>query len=414
MNASAKKRVLVATVAFIMVISAAAVLFNTGQNHARAVADQSPNYLTGSGPASNELAIQQVNQVAANAVTNALQTYTVTFTSIGYQAGLSWSVTVDGANSISTTQTSVTFQLSNGSHGYTIGNHPNYMADPANGVVMVYGTPVTQYITFSLVEYNLAFVETGLPVGSTWSVNLSGDLRTTTTDSIVFNVDNGTYSYSITGPGNYIPHPESGTAVVYGENNTVNVNFISALHKITFNFGGDISGTSWELNIAGDLYTVSGNSLSVLKPNGLYNYSIVAGNEYWASPSSGSVLVLDSDATMNVTLHIKTYTVTFEHVGMTVGTPWEITMGGVAHNSTSSIITFEMPAGNYSYEVTGTDGYTAASSNGYVNVAGETQHVSVNFSKNPDYLTGALLLTVGAAIGIAAGIAIGLYFVRKK
>lgn len=413
MNASAKKRVLVASIALIMVVSAVAVLFNPAQNNGKATADQNQNYLAGSVPPGNEPAIQQAKQVA-NAVINALQTYTVTFTSIGYQSGLSWSVTVDGTNTISTTQATITFQLSNGSHAYSVTNHPNYMANPANGVVMVYGTPVTQYITFSLVEYNLVFVESGLPVGTSWSVNLSGDIRTTTMDSILYNVDNGTYGYTLIGPSNYIPHPESGSVVVYGENNSVNVNFISALHEITFNFSGEVTGTTWELNLAGDIYTVSGNSLSVLKPNGLYNYSISTGSEYWASPSSGSVLVLDSDSALNVALHIKTYTVTFEHVGMTAGTPWEITLGGVSQNSTSSKITFEIPAGNYTYEVTGADGYSAVSNSGYVNVLSESQQVSVNFNKNPDYLTGALLLTVGAAIGIAAGIGIGLYVIRRK
>lgn len=413
MDASVKKRVLVASMAFVMVLSAVAIFFQEPQIKGNANDNQNPSYLVGSALSGNELNKQPASQVMLT-VNDALQTYAVTFTGIGYLQGLSWSVTVDGTNTLSTTLSSITFQLANGTHSFAVENQPNYAANPSDGVVMVYGSPVSQYITFSLVEYNLTFVESGLPANSYWSVNLSGDLKTTNTDSIHFSVANDTYSYTVTGPVNYAATQASGNVVVYGQDSVVNVSFVSTLHKITFNFKGDTSGTSWELNLAGDLYTISGNSLSVVKTNGLYNYTISTGNEYWASPSSGTVLVLDSDISLNVTLHVKTYTVTFEHTGMAVGTSWEITLGGVTHNSTSSLITFEVPAGNYTYDVSGTSGYSAASNSGYVNVVSQDQHVSVNFTKNADYLTSTLLLTGGAVIGIAAGILIGMYIVRRK
>lgn len=413
MDASAKKRVLVASMALVMVISAVAIFFNAPQNSNNTRTDQNPSYLTGLTSSGNEPIYQSAAPVT-NAVSDALQTYTVTFTSIGYLQGLSWSVTVDGTNTVSTTQSSITFQLANGTHSFAVENHPNYMADPSSGVVMVYGSPVTQYITFSLVEYELTFVASGLPAGSTWTVNLSGVIETTSTDSIQFNVGNGTYSYTITGPTNYAANPNTGNAVVYGENQVINVSFVATLHKVTFNFGGDITGTSWDINFDGNLYTVSGSSLSVIKSNGLYNYTINTGSEYLATPSSGSILVLDSDASLNVSIHAKTYTVSFEHVGMSVGTPWEITLGGVTHNSTSSIITFEVPAGNYTYEVSGASGYTANTSTSYVNVASQDQHVSVNFVKNTDFGNLTLMLVIGAVVGIAAGTGIGLYIIRRK
>lgn len=413
MDASAKKRVLVASMAFVMILSAAAIFFHTPQTNGNANTDQSPSYLVEYALPGNGLINEPANQAMA-IVSEVPQTYQVTFTSIGYQQGLLWAVTVDGTNTVSTTLSSISFELSNGTHSFAVENNPNYLAAPASGVVMVYGSPVTQYITFSIMEYELKFMESSLPAGSSWSVNLSGELRATNTDSIHFSVGNGTYSYTVTGPANYASTPASGTVVVYGENKTVDINFVSTLHKITFNFNGETSGTSWELNLAGDLYTVSGSSLSVNKPNGIYDYSISTESEYVATPSVGSVLVLESDASQNISIQFKTYTVTFEHVGMSAGTAWAVTMAGVTHNSTSSVITFEIPAGNYTFEVTGANGYSVASNDGYVNVASQDQHVSLNFTKNTDYLTGTLLLVGGAVIGIAAGIGIGVYISRKK
>lgn len=414
MDASNKKRALVASLAMIMVISTVAIFLQAPLNGADARGDQSQGYLAGQTQSGNNMAGQPATQVmqTVNAV---LKTYTVTFTSIGFPQGVSWSITVDGTNTVGTTMSSITFQLANGSHSFSVSNPPNYVASPSSGVVLVYGSPVTQYITFSLVKYELKFIETGLPSGSSWSVNLSGAvIATSTTDSIIFNLQNGSYNYTIAGPANFAPSPSSGKAVIYGQNLEVNVSFTTTLHKVTFNFAGNTTGTSWDLNLSGHVYSVSGSSLSVIMSNGLYDYSIATGDEYWASPASGQVLVLNSDSTMNVTIHQKTYTVTFEHKGMSAGTLWEVTLGGITHNSTSSVITFEVPAGNYTYDVSGASGYTVSSSSGYVNVASLNQNVTVGFTKNPDYLTGPLLILAGAAIGIAAGVGIGIYYIRKK
>lgn len=413
MDASTKKRVLVATMALLMVLSSAAMLFQQTHPGENANGAQNAGYMVGTALSSNGLNTQ--SGVEAMSTVNAvLVTYPVTFTSIGLPSGTSWSATVDGTNTVSTIYSSITFQLSNGSHSFEISNPNNYMASPSSGAVLVYGSPVVQYITFSPVQYELRFNEAGLPTGSSWTVNLSGQIQSSITDSMVFSLQNGTYSYTVTGPANYLPSPSTGKAVVYGQDEPVNVQFTSSIHKVTFNFGGSANGTSLDLNFAGQLYSVSGNSLSVLKSDGLYNYSISTGAEHWATPSNGTILVMGGNATLNVTVYEKTYTIAFEHQGVSAGTYWEVTLNGVTHNSTSSVITFQMPAGNYSYDVTGVSGYTAASDGGYVNVVGQNSVVNVTFSKNTDYFTGTMLLLAGAAIGVAAGIGIGIYLVKKK
>jgi len=45
--------------------------------------------------------------------------------------------------------------------------------------------------------YLITFTETGLPVGSNWSVTLRGSTRYTTTGTITFSEPNGTYGYNV-------------------------------------------------------------------------------------------------------------------------------------------------------------------------------------------------------------------------
>lgn len=413
MDTSNKKRVLVTMIAAVMVLSSLAILFENAPGNNGATGNQTLSYLNGVTNSGNVLNDQSVAPVVSTAQV-AAHTYSATFTGIGLPTGDKWSITIDGADTITSTTTSITFQLTNGSHTFEVGKPINYVADPANGVVFVYGAPSTQYITFSLLEYTVSFVETGLPSGSSWSVDLNGTVQSTTTDEITYSMPNGSYSYSISGPTNYAPDPQTGKAVVYGSNVTVDVSFATTLHKITFNFNGDISGQSWTLQVAGDSYTVTGSSLTLMKNNGVYAYSVTPPNEYSATPSSGSVLVIDKDTTVNVTILQKTYTVTFEHVGIDVGTVWKVTLNGVTESSNSSIITFVVPTGVYNYTIEDVNGYAVTSNGGNINVNSQDQVVNVQFSKNPDIWRSPLLILAGAAIGIAVGIGAGVIYVRRK
>ncbi|MGC9167250.1 MAG: hypothetical protein ACP5GR_06405, partial [Thermoplasmata archaeon] len=62
-------------------------------------------------------------------------------------------------------------------------------------------------------NYNITFLEKGLPANTKWYVNLSnGQSFSSTTNTITFSEPNGTYSYTIaTVNKNYAPNPSSGT-----------------------------------------------------------------------------------------------------------------------------------------------------------------------------------------------------------
>ncbi|MEM3282142.1 MAG: InlB B-repeat-containing protein, partial [Candidatus Micrarchaeaceae archaeon] len=61
------------------------------------------------------------------------------------------------------------------------------------------------------VEYNIIFIETGLPSGTSWTVKLNGNTETSSSDFIIFQLPSGTYNFTISQVPGYIATPSSGT-----------------------------------------------------------------------------------------------------------------------------------------------------------------------------------------------------------
>ncbi|TET28854.1 MAG: hypothetical protein E3J73_00245, partial [Candidatus Bathyarchaeum sp.] len=68
--------------------------------------------------------------------------------------------------------------------------------------------------------YEVSFSASGLPQGANWTVTFNGQTKSSTSDTIMFNMQNGDYSFSVVGPVDYAASPSSGTVTV----NSANVN----------------------------------------------------------------------------------------------------------------------------------------------------------------------------------------------
>ena len=73
--------------------------------------------------------------------------YSVIFSETGLQSGVSWSVTFDGITD-SSTSSSITFIVPNGTYSYVIGSVAGY-TQPSNGTVRVNGSTVIQSVAFT-------------------------------------------------------------------------------------------------------------------------------------------------------------------------------------------------------------------------------------------------------------------------
>jgi outer membrane protein assembly factor BamB len=88
----------------------------------------------------------------------------------------------------------------------------------ANGLVYV-GSYNHQFYAFgastSEQTYSVSFTTSSLPLGRGWNVTLNAQTQSSTSDSIVFNVPNGVYNFSVTSPTGYEASPSSGSITVH-------------------------------------------------------------------------------------------------------------------------------------------------------------------------------------------------------
>lgn len=154
-------------------------------------------------------------------------TYSVEFLESGLPEGTSWTVTLGGVI-LSATAPTVDFSVPNGSYAYEIGGLGGWHQTtlPHTGSVLVAGSSVIEVtLVFSQVLYALTFSESGLPVGANWSVWVGSTVHYSTGASIVFEVANGTATYSIFGVSSYSPARVFGSVAIVGSGSAVAVSF---------------------------------------------------------------------------------------------------------------------------------------------------------------------------------------------
>jgi YVTN family beta-propeller protein len=181
-------------------------------------------------PSSGSITVKGTN-ISQNITFTSVTTtsYTIIFTETGLPSGISWSVTLNGTTK-SSTSSSITFSVPNGTYSYTIRSVSGYTVSPSSGSITVNGKNVNQAITFTPVTtslYTITYTETGLPSGTSWSVTLNGTTKSSTTDTITFSVPNGTYSYTIGAVSGYTVSNSNGSVTVSGKNIPVSITFSS-------------------------------------------------------------------------------------------------------------------------------------------------------------------------------------------
>jgi YVTN family beta-propeller protein len=252
-----------------------------------------------------------------------------------------------------------------------------------NPVSITINGPITETANF-IELYQVMFVETGLPSGTTWYVNLSnGQSFSSTTNTITFNEPNGTYSYTIATVNKiYALSPSSGTFKVSGGNVNVVITFNLVTYTVTFTENGLPSGTIWYVNLSnGKSYSGTGTTITFSEPNGTYSYTIATVNKsYSPSQSSGTFKVNGANVNIGITFNLVTYKITFTENGLSSGTSWSVTLNNITKTSTNGTIIFNEPNGTYSYIISGISGYRANTYSGTINVNGNPISNSITWT----------------------------------
>ena len=345
----------------------------------------------GPSPASSSVAVT-FGTPQTKTITFTAYLTVITFASSGLPGSESWFVNLTAQNGTglpsqnSVGGTNIVDHLFNGTYTFIVSSGGKfYKPSPATGPVAVtFGTPQTRTITFTLVTYTVTFTESGLTSGTQWSVTFNSATELSTSTTIVFTEQNGTYSFTVGAVSGYTSNPSSGTIPVSGANVNQGITFTAIIPMYTVTFtetgmptsaGGGVSfnGGPMMAFTSGGTVTFSGVT------NGNYFYTITAGSGYMlVSSLPGSPLTV-SGSNVGVTVVFEAvYTVTFTESGLSSGATWEVTLNSatVIQNAPSTII-FTEPNGTYSF-TTSASGYTATPSSGSVTVSGHplTQPIS--------------------------------------
>jgi hypothetical protein len=330
-----------------------------------------------------------VGVVTFSAVSKA--TYTTKFSETGLPTNTIWSVTVGSATHRSNSS-AITFNLENGSYSFSVGAIPGYTPSPSGGTVKVAGMGQTKAITFTAnpaSKYSITLDETGLPSKTIWSVTVGSVTHRSNSSAITFNLENGSYSFSVGAIPGYTPSPSGGTVKVAGMGQTKAITFTAnpaSKYNVTFDETGLPSKTNWSVTV-GSVERSSASSIVALDVgNGTYNYSVGPVPGYTSSLTGGVVTVAGTGQTIAVTFTAdpsSQFSVTFEETGLPSRTNWSVILGTEAGYSSSTEVVFLVTNGTSAYSIPSIPSFTVTSPSGSVTVSGANQTVSVTFDAIP-------------------------------
>ncbi len=245
----------------------------------------------------------------------------------------------------------------------------------------------------------LTFRETGLPVGTQWSVAINGTTTTTwgsnasgnsTGTSIAFDVTDGNYNY-VVGPiaGEVTPH-EAGLLTVF-QSRTFSVPFHPRTYAVTFTETGLVEKKlSWKVTV-GTLTTGSSHSTLVVDvANGTHSFavkpvpgwSVVVLNTLLNTTTGGkgNVTVFGAPVNFTVTFTRVLYVLSFEGTGLPTGTKWSVDIHSKTFTSTSSYINVSLPNGTYHFGIPAVTGLKADPGSGTIHVKGAGAVIEIQFS----------------------------------
>jgi hypothetical protein len=324
-------------------------------------------------------------------------TYAVTFSETGLAASTSWEVTIASVSESSTTS-SIVFSEPNGTFAWTIGSVAGYTTTwSGNGSVDA--GPVSVGVRFAVANYSLAFLERGLPAGTSWTVSIGSSSRSSIGSEIAFSVQDGVYAWLVTPVAGYTTN-WSGSATVHGADTVIDVNFTQVVYPLAFVETGLPTGTTWSVDVGGA--TISGHSSTLLtpEPNGTYGYTVLPVPGFSTTGATASVTIAGAGRSIPVPFQAVEYTVTFAETGLPGGTHWSVSLNGAPNASSTPTISFDVANGTYGFVVAPVPGYTTATS-GTVVVHGLDQTVSVRFLP---FLSVVTFVPVGLPPGTSWGV----------
>jgi uncharacterized repeat protein (TIGR02543 family) len=245
--------------------------------------------------------------------------------------------------------------------------------------------------------YSVAFVESGLASGTSWSVTFDGATQASTSTSISFSALNGVYSYSVSVPSGYTsPSTLSGT---------VTVNDASVIINIVFT---PIQPPSYALTmlVVGEGTVSPGNGTYV---QGTTVFLEAIGADGWtfngwsgdASGTGNTTIVMDSSKTVTATFTQNEYNLTMLVAGEGTVSPGNGTYLSGATVSLEAIASDDWGFSEWSGDASGTENTTIVMDGDKVVTATFTNVVIPEF-QSPILLL-IILIAISATVTLFGG-----------
>ena len=205
--------------------------------------------------------------------------------------------------------------------------------------------------------YNVTFKESGLPVGTTWSVALNGNNQSSNTNSIIFSDPNGSYSFDVNSVPGYTASPSYGQLNVSGSALMVPITFtknaVPRNYSVVFTETGLPLNDLWFVNLSDGLTMHSFSSvISYNLTNGTYGYTVSSSNmNYSAKSATGSFTVDGKNISISITFKLILCRATFTETGLSSGMQWNLSFMGNIYNLTNDSYSFLLRNGIYNYSV---------------------------------------------------------------
>ncbi len=257
---------------------------------------------------------------------------------------------------------------------------------------------------------SVTFAETGLPLGTSWSVTLGSKTLSSTNSTIAFTgLAYGNYDWNSSteisgGAGiRYDASVASGTIDVEGNVSST----IAYITQYQVSLAVDPSGAGSANPASANYYNVGTQIPISAAANDQYQFldwssnspSIVLANV--ASPSTSATINGPGTVTCAFASTIGN-SVAFAETGLPSGKPWNVTLGGQTLSSTTGAIVFtNLASGSYSWStpsiISGSTGtrYAASITSGTLNVAGQT---STSITYTTQYQVSFTMNTVGSGV----------------
>lgn len=291
----------------------------------------------------------------------------------------------------------------------------NYTGPFSNGIgtipYAVTGTSVDYLpLEHKWTGYTVTFVESGLPAGTTWSVNLGSSLISTDTASILFNPQAAqpvNQTFTVGSVSGYVASSTSGNVFLNGNSQVITITFTPYKYGATFTESNLPAGTSWSVTLNGITETSTTSTVTFSVPNGTYSYTIGSVTGYHTSAASGTITVNTASQSVSVQFTRNTYILTVNELGLPSGDSWTFTLNGTQHTSTTNVIALQVTSGTYTLNASGPTGYNVSVQNS-LTVNNANASVTVTFSAfNTTTPPPAKTSSAGLYIGLGVGVVIG-------